>query len=41
VVLVMIKQGNLIQMQYRTEAPGTPKDIDLLRPVAKKVIAAF
>jgi len=41
VVLVMIKQGNLIQMQYRTEAPGTPKDLDLLRPVAKKVIAAF
>jgi len=41
VVMVMIKQGHLIQMQYRTEAPGTPKDLDLLRPVAKKVIAAF
>lgn len=41
VVLVMIKQGHLIQMQYRTEAQGTPKDLDMLRPVAKKVIAAF
>lgn len=41
VVMMMIKNGRLIQMQYRTEAPGTPKDLDLLRPVAKKVIAAF
>jgi len=41
VVLVIIKNGHLIQMQYRTEAPGTPKDLDLLRPVAKKVISAF
>jgi len=40
-MLLMIKQGHLIQMQYRTEAPGTPKDLDMIRPVAKKLIAAF
>lgn len=41
VVLVIIKQGQLIQMQYRTEAAGTAKDLDALRPVAKKVMAAY
>jgi len=41
VVLLTIKQGQLLQLQLRTEAPGTEKDLDALRSVAKKVVATF
>jgi len=41
VALVMFKQGRLLQLQYWTGAAGTAKDLQALRPVAKKAIAAF
>ena len=41
VVVVMLKQGRLLQLQYWTRAAGTAKDLAALRPVAKKAIAAF
>jgi hypothetical protein len=41
VAVVMFKQGRLLQLQYWTGAAGTAKDLDALRPVAKKAIAAF
>jgi hypothetical protein len=41
VAMVMVKQGRLLQLQYWTGAAGTAKDLQALRPVAKKAIAAF
>jgi len=41
VVLVAIKNGQLLQLQFRTEQPGTDKDLDSLKSVAKKVVASF
>jgi hypothetical protein len=41
VALMMLKQGRLLQLQYWTGAAGTAKDLDALRPVAKKAITAF
>jgi len=41
VVLMLMKNGRLLQFQYRTGAIPTVKDVDALRPVAKKAIAAF
>lgn len=41
VVLMIIKQGRLLQLQYHTGAAGTAKDLGALRPVAKKAVAAF
>lgn len=41
VVLVIIKQGRLFQMQYKTGAAGTAKDLDALRPVAKKAVEVY
>jgi hypothetical protein len=41
VVLVMFKQGRMLQLQYWTGAAGTAKDLQALRPAAKKAIAAF
>jgi hypothetical protein len=41
VALTVLKQGRLMQMQYYTGGQGTPKDLDTLRPVAKKAVAAF
>lgn len=42
VALVMFKQGRLLQLQYWTgAAAGTAKDLQALRPVAKKAISAF
>jgi hypothetical protein len=41
VALMVLKQGRLLQLQYWTGAAGTAKDLDALRPVAKKAIAAF
>jgi hypothetical protein len=41
VTLVAIKQGRLIQLQYATGAPGTPGDVEALRPVAGKALAVF
>lgn len=41
VSLVAIKQGHLIQLQYGAGVAGTAKDIEALRPVAKKAIEAL
>jgi hypothetical protein len=41
VVMVMLKQGRLLQLQYWTGAAGTAQDLAALRPVAKKASAAF
>lgn len=41
VSLIVIKGGNLLQMQYRTEQAGTTKDLDALIPVAKKAIESY
>jgi hypothetical protein len=41
VALVAIKKGRLLQLQYWAEAPGTPQDVEALRPVARKVLTAF
>jgi hypothetical protein len=41
VTLVAVKQGRLIQLQLATGAPGTPGDVEALRPVAGKALAAF
>ena len=38
---IMLKHGRVVQRQYLTRAPGTPKDRDELRVVARKAIAAF
>jgi len=36
-----MKQGRMFQLQYMTGAAGTAKDVEALRPVAKKAAAAF
>lgn len=41
VLLVTIKQGKLLQVLYSPGAAGTDKDLDALKPVAAKAIAAF
>jgi hypothetical protein len=41
VALMMLKHGRLLQLQYMTGAAGTAKDLGMLRPVAKKAVAAF
>lgn len=41
IAMFMLKHGRLLQLQYLTGAAGTAKDLDALRPVAKKAIAAF
>jgi len=41
VMLMSIKQGQLLQLQYRTGEAGTSKDLDELKTVAKKAIASF
>jgi len=41
VTLVAVKQGRLIQLQLATGAPGTPGDVEALRPVAGRALAAF
>jgi hypothetical protein len=41
VSLVIIKQGQLLQLQYGAGVAGTAKDLDALLPVAKKAAAAF
>ena len=38
---VMLKGGRVMQLQYTAYAPGTPKDRDALRVVARKAIASF
>ena len=38
---IVLKHGRVVQLQYLTGAPGTPKDRDDLRVVARKAIAAF
>ena len=41
VAFVVLKQGRVMQLQYYTGGEGTAKDVDALRPVAKKAVAAF
>jgi hypothetical protein len=41
VALVAVKKGRLLQLQFWAEAPGTPQDVEALRPVARKVLAIF
>jgi hypothetical protein len=41
VVLMLIKNGRMIQFQYWTGAAPAAKDLNALRPIAKKAIAAF
>lgn len=41
VVVLIISQGNLLQLLYSPGAPGTDKDIETLRPVAQKAITAL
>jgi hypothetical protein len=41
VALVAIKKGKLLQLQFWSEAPGTPQDVEALRPVARKVLTAL
>lgn len=38
---VMLEHGRVVQLQYLAGAPGTPKDRDDLRVVARTAIAAF
>ncbi len=38
---MMAKQGRLLQLQYWTGTTGTAKDVDALRPVAKRAFAAL
>lgn len=41
VALTVLKQGRVMQMQYYTGGQGTAKDLDALRPVGRKAVAAF
>jgi hypothetical protein len=41
IAMFMLKHGQLLQLQYWTGTTGTARDLDALRPVAKKAIAAF
>ena len=41
VAMVFLKEGRLMQMQYYTGGEGTAKDLEALRPVAKKAVAGF
>jgi hypothetical protein len=41
VVLITIKNGTLLQMIYATGSLGTQKELDALKPIAKKAIAGF
>jgi len=41
VALMTLKHGQLLQLQFMTGAAGTAKDVEALRSVAKKAIAAF
>jgi hypothetical protein len=41
VALFAMKQGRMFELQYLIGAPGTAKDVEALRPVARKAAAAF
>ena len=41
VVFMVLKQGRVLQLQYWTGTQGTAQDVDALRPVVKKAVAAF
>jgi hypothetical protein len=41
VVLIAVKQKKLLQLQFHTGAAGTDQDLNALREVAKKAIAAY
>jgi hypothetical protein len=38
---VVLKHGKMVQLQYWTGAQGTAQDVDALRPVVRKAVAAF
>ena len=40
-VFIVLKKGRLLQLQYWTGGQGTSQDVDALRPVVKKAVAAF
>jgi hypothetical protein len=40
-VMVALKQGRMIQLQYWTGSKGTSADVAALRPVMRKAVAAF
>jgi len=39
-VIVLLKGGRVLQLQYHTGAAGTPRDVEALRPVARKAAAS-
>ena len=40
-IFMVLKKGRLLQLQYWTGSQGTSQDVDALRPVVKKAVAAF
>jgi hypothetical protein len=40
-IFVVLKKGRLLQLQYWTGDRGTSQDLEALRPVAMKAVAAF
>ncbi len=40
-VVMIVKNGRLLQLQYMSEAGASAKDLDALRLIAKKAVAAF
>jgi hypothetical protein len=38
---IVLKQNRLLQLQYWTGGRGTSRDVEALRPVVKKAVAAF
>ena len=41
VSMVILKRSRLLQLQYQTGNAGTTKDVDALRPLAKKAVASY
>lgn len=40
-VIVMLKQGRVLQLQYHTGGAATQEDVEALKALAKKAVAAF
>lgn len=40
-LFVVLKKGRVLQLQYWTGSRGTSQDVDALRPVVRKAVAAF
>jgi hypothetical protein len=41
IALFVVKKGRLLQLQYWAGGPGKPKDLEALRPVVLKALAAL